>query len=164
MKRMKTRKGQTTIPQKNPILHRAKQMINEKPGIYPGNLHYWLLREYKKVDMEKIMNLLALEGYEEKKGLLYPPGTVEEEYKLLKRFYIKKETITEEDFKILVRAWELEGEDVERIISKALSYDFIPERESKRRIVDLALKGYLIIDDKGRTRINWSKIRKEEKR
>ena len=112
------------------IVNRAKQVINEHPGMYTGNLKYHLQVENDSLsgeDIRQVFFQLLRDGYERKGSLLYPPNTLDPDYKLLRRFTIINDDLGEMDLEILETIRDLKEranvpDITRRVISQNIGY------------------------------------------
>ena len=149
------------------IVNRAKQLINEHPGMYTGNLTYHLQVENDSLsgeDIRQVFFQLLRDGYERKGSLLYPPNTLNPEYKLLRKFTIMNKDLGEMDLEILETIRDLKEKAnvlniTRRIISQNVTYS---ERKVKYRIGILFLYDVIIAKPSNQNPvyldINWNLI------
>jgi hypothetical protein len=121
---------QSKFHPKMAIVNRAKQLINEHPGMYTGNLKYHLQEENEFLSGEEIRQVffqLFKDGYERKVSSFYPPNTLDPEYKLLRKFTIMNKDLGEMDLEILETIRDLKEranvpDTTRRVISQNIGY------------------------------------------
>jgi hypothetical protein len=168
---MTTKSPQTrrNIEEQFPIVatlsQRARELVRKRPGIYKGNLIYWLQKQNPdatRIHIELAFNQLLRQGfffsYED---TFHPPNTVSEEVKLLTKF-ISKHRPQFTDYGILYELNRRGGFSIgnhrrfaREVISKGWSED---EFEVKGRIHDLIQRGIITEDRHGFKVVNWEYI------
>jgi hypothetical protein len=101
-------------------LNHAKHLIQKHPGIYEGNLIHRLQEEIGSLAPREINHIffqLITSNYEFKRGLIYPPNTLDPIYNQIKRFTLN-EGLDEMDFEILIVTSELKEKATLRSISR----------------------------------------------
>lgn len=155
---------QKTFPIISSITQLAREIIRKRPGIYKGNLNYWILEKIPKstkIDIELAFIQLLKEGYFfSLEDTVYPPNKVDKDIKTLTKFVHRKK-LSFLDYGIL---YELHRNKKEikwlsdfsgRVLSKGWGED---EKEIKKRIQELVLQRYIISGDYG-IQINWEMVR-----
>lgn len=161
--------AQETFPIEQSITALAKDMIKKRPGIYYGNLEFWIkdkLPEATKMDIKlAVVGLMYDEGYFiSYEYSVYPPNTVDEEVRLLTRF-IAQNKLSFTDYGILYelyktkKAFKQLSEFTRKVVSQCWSEE---EEEVKYRIKDLVLNHILEEQDRALI-INWKLIRERVK-
>jgi len=131
------------------LLIMARKIIGEaKTGVYIGNLAYHLMTgptKAKQEDIQRVYFLLLREGYEEKDNCLHPPGTLDQEYKQLKKLVLEDDDLDNIDLKILeeIRALGVEA-SIERVIGWVISRNIeYTENGIRERISRMLRKGVI---------------------
>lgn len=155
--------NQKTFPIVTSITQLAHEMIKKRPGIYKGNLVYWLLEKIPKstrIDVELAFLQLLKEGYFFSiDDSVYPPNKVDENVKTLTKFVsVKKLSFT--DYGILYELYKTKNpfkqlsEFSRKVISQGWSEN---EKEVKNKISELFLKN-IITEKDGNIAVNWKLI------
>lgn len=154
------------------ITNRAKQLIQKHPGIYEGNLIHRLQEEIKSIGPEKLNHIffqLTKEGYDFKGSLIYPPNTLDSNYKKVKRFTILNKNLNDLDFEIFLAIMSLKERSnfkniVRRVISSNIEYS---EQEIRYRIGILFKDNFIIAKPSERDPkyldLNWLRINRGDK-
>jgi hypothetical protein len=131
----------------------ARELVKKSPGMYIGNLKYWLLErnpDATKIEVELAFNQLIRQGYflsyEE---TIYPPNTVDEQIKQITK-YASKFKLSLTDYGILYEVHRQNGINSRQLVSRGWGED---EREVKIRISELFQKK-IILKNQGNTIIN----------
>lgn len=131
----------------------ARELVKKSPGMYIGNLKYWLLErnpDATKIEVELAFNQLIRQGYflsyEE---TIYPPNTVDEQIKQITK-YASKFKLSLTDYGILYEVHRQNGINSRQLVSRGWGED---EREVKMRISELFQKK-IILKNQGNTIIN----------
>lgn len=158
---------QSTFNQGIALTNRAKQLIQKHPGIYEGNLINRMQEEIKSIGSEEINHIffqLTKEGYDFKGSLIYPPHTLDSNYKMVKKFTILNKSLNDLDFEIFLAIMELKERSnfqsiVRRVISSNMKYS---EQEIKYRLGILFKDNFIIAKPSEQAPkyldINWSRI------
>lgn len=145
------------------LSQQAREMVRKRPGMYKGNLKYWLLEknpDATKIHVELAFNQLLKQGfffsYED---TVHPPNMVDETVKQITKF-VSKHRPNFTDYGILYelnkRQYYIDYRRFAReVVSRGWSED---EWEVKSRIQEL-IKGDIITEDKHENKIiNWKHI------
>lgn len=159
-----TPKVQGIFPIIATLTQQARELIRKRPGIYKGNLRYWLMEKNPEVTDDKIklaFNQLKKESYFfSYEDTVHPPGTVDEQIQLLTKFiYWKRLSFT--DYGILYELHTTKGfkrlsEFSREVVSQGWGEN---EREVKLRLQELLLK-HIIKEHNQSITINWDYIRR----
>ena len=135
----------------------ARELVKKSPGMYIGNLKYWLLErnpDATKIEVELAFNQLIRQGYflsyEE---TIYPPNTVDEQIKQMTK-YASKFKLSLTDYGILYEVHCQNGLNSRELVSRGWGEN---EREVKIRISEL-FQEKIILKNQGNTIINWKLI------
>lgn len=156
--------NQETFPIEQSIKQLAREMIKKHPGIYYGNLEFWIkdkLPKATKLDIKlAVVKLMFDEGYFISfEYTVHPPGKFDEKVRTLTKF-ISRENLSFTDYGILYELYRAKkpfnrlSDFSLRVAGQGWSED---EREVKVRIQELVLKK-IIIENHGSLQVNWKLI------
>lgn len=144
------------------ITQLARELIRKHPGIYKGNLEYWIyirFPEAKKIEIELAFIQLRRERYSfTYTNTVYPPNKADPDLNILSRF-ICHQKLSDSDYGILYELHR-KGPMVlsnlsRRVVSQCWSDD---EKEIKIQIQELISAKYIFNHD-GRLQVNWTLIK-----
>lgn len=156
---------QETFPILETITKLIRKIVNKRPGIYYGNLEFWIrdkLPEANRINIKMALLQLIHEesyflSYEQS---VYPPNKVDDNVRTLTRF-VSMNKLSFTDYGILYELYKTKegfkrlSDFSRKVVSQCWSED---EHETKIRIQLLLLKNILAEKD-GSLQINWGLIR-----
>lgn len=145
------------------LTQQARELITKRPGIYKGNLMFWLMEKEPQATRWHIelafLQLLKQGYFFSYEDSVYPPHTVSDEVKILTQF-VSKEGLSFTDYGILYEIHQDGGfQGLRRfsryVVSRGWGED---EEEVRRRVQDLLLQKIILQEDQ-RLKINWPYLR-----